>query len=579
MKLPNNILKGLLKVFPLLGAAVLSVALPGCVNDDSLCPEPVKAKDHEVWVTLKLANQGISPLKNKDTRADEGKDGEGHTPEDATAAENYIDIDNDIEIVLVNKGLQVMKKFTPDEYNIIRYEGTDYKNYDLNLKFNSGYLYEENGKIGFGLMIVANKNGMYQKDKTQSPFTGTLGSHIRDYAKSSDYNSFEYEDTKGEGEDKFTWIPSIEEKQHIPMCGIKRFDLDSAKVYHSSEIDRIELGTLDMQRALTKIRVIDNFSDNDEIESIKSVSFHGLNKDAGLIPYYSIAEDWYVGGTKVLENGSVDPDYWDWTATEELLKLPGDDKTFTCYLSEYSASARNDFFTTVAPWLAPDYGDIVPYLEIVTVDRISKEERTHKVEITDKRLTNKIVDLARNHIYEFIIGGRKSTSLDITVNVKDWEEEIIDYDYTQNVGVADNGELRWYEGTYDALDDKTFSVTVKPFGKNETPTAIEGSFTLSSPVGGKWSVSLTGIEGEPDAFYFIDEYGNETDVISGPITDPATPTRIKIMPRYATTTYKRSARMQVVVTLLNGQSIIADVVGNGSKDGRNYATIVQNRSI
>lgn len=579
MKLHRKIPKTLLKVFPTVAAAALAaVALSGCVNDDSICPEPSLKDGKDVWLTMRISTLGMSSPFKSATRAEDGgltadnmTDPSGHPEEAAIDAENYINL-NDVEMVLLDEGMQVVKKFSyGEDYDITPWttEGNNHKSYDLNFHFNSNLLFTNGDKVGMSLLMIANKNGMYESSNTPSPFTGLLGTHISKLASDTENNQFEYVEGKDDGSEDPAWMPNIDAGRHIPMCGIKTLTIDTAEFNKSTLID---LGTLDMQRVLAKIRVVDNFATTDEIKRIKRVRFQGMFKNACLLPFYETNQSWYTEGTKVLETASV-PYEWDYSHAEELEHIEGT-KSFVGYFPEYSRSIRWD----IAQYWEEQYGrDVVPHL-IITTEEEDGTETDFQVDITDKQLTNSILDMARNHIYEFIISGRTATSLDVTVNVKDWNDEEIIYDYTENVGVADKGELKWNDATRYSIIPETFTVIILPFGENETPTPLEGSFTLSSPVSGKWSASLIGIEGEPDAFYFIDDYGYETEVISGTITDPATPTNLRIVPRYPTSKQARSARLQVTVTLLNGQSIIADVVGSGG-GGRNYATIKQNASM
>lgn len=187
----------------------------------------------------------------------------------------------------------------------------------------------------------------------------------------------------------------------------------------------------------------------------------------------------------------------------------------------------------------------------------------------------------------------------ITASVLPWDQEILDYDYSGQVGVdSDNGVLEWDETTSNSELDDYFKIEVKPWTDASTnPTPLIGTFTIDSPRNCKWTASLISMTGKIDNFRFVTrgsdgefETGEDGKFITSPTVSGIIDGRqseICIVPMQILSDVQQEAKLQIRVQLpdvtmpdgnkLPGQIVIADVAGSGSVDGRSYHTIVQNQ--
>lgn len=549
-----------------------------CVNDDLGCIEdrPGYVEGNDVWFTLSVVNQGSvskgTPFESPRSvsRAD---DPMGHPEEEATAAENYINLD-DITLMVLDDRRALLRVFNRDEFTVVPIT-EDYSSYELKFKINRDYFGYASGldNIPFSIMVIANSKGA--KSPSSHPFTwANAGKLVTTLSMSSD-NYLEFPDTYNK-----PWQPDIAGGYHIPMAGISRVSISRVALEGANDdATRLELDPIYMQRAIAKLRVLDGIpsqNDTPELSEITSVGIQGLFKAMALVPYSTKAPAWYTADdTPVIEAGSAPYEEWDYSATIMSYKVENytatDGKTyknaFIAYIPEYSASAKveSDQKRPAEPGYIPGQ---VPLLKIEAKNRFTDEIKPYDIRLTD---FPNITDIARNHIYEFTVTALPTAQLNLTLNVKDWDAQETTWDYSDNPAINGEGYLKWLSGTYANIDEANAGL----YPRVNYPAV--GNFTFSEPQGGEWTAVLIP-EGstELDAFCFVDASGAKVNSISGTID--GSQASISILAQYAPASYDRSARLLFTVHTPDGRTISADVL-NGHYGSNKYFTIHQNASL
>lgn len=551
-----------------------------CVNDDLGCIEdrPGYVEGNDVWFTLSVVNQGSvskgSPFESPRSvsRADVPGDTMGHPDEEATAAENYINLD-DITLMVLDDRRALLRVFNRDEFTVVPIS-EDYSSYELKFKINRDYFGYASGSdnIPFSIMVIANSKGV--KAPSTHPFTWANAGKLVTTLSMSAENKFEFP----ENFEKI-WRPDIAGGYHIPMAGISRVSISRVALEGANDdATRFELDPIYMQRAIAKLRVLDGIplqTDTPELSEITSVSIHGLFKAMALVPYSSKAPTWYTADdTPVIEVGSASYEEWDYSATIMAYKdenyKTADGNTYTAfiaYIPEYSASAKIESDQKRPEASGPE-PDKLPMLVIEAKNRFTGETKSYEKPIAD--FTN-ITDIARNHIYEFTVTALPTAQLNLTLNVKDWDAQETTWDYSDNPAINGEGYLQWLSGTYANIDEANAGL----YPRVNYPAV--GNFTFSEPQGGEWTAVLIP-EGstELDAFCFVDDSGAKVNSISGTINGK--PASISIVAQYPPAAYDRSARLLFTVHTPDGRTISADVL-NGHYGSNKYFTIHQNASL
>ena len=89
----------------------------------------------------------------------------------------------------------------------------------------------------------------------------------------------------------------------------------------------------------------------------------------------------------------------------------------------------------------------------------------------------------KKYHYDIVFADK---AIQLNVQVKDWDYEHQDVDYTDAaVGVESTGVLKW-DGTVSVIDETQKTVSIV----NAQPA--KGTFTIMTPLGGSWMISLSG---------------------------------------------------------------------------------------
>lgn len=559
----------------LLLPAVVGVLAVSCIDDSSLCLEDQPDFDpaDNVWLSLEVKNQGVAGIDRAATRAGNisDPDASGHPSEEASEAENYIN-PQDLTLVFFDANGRAMKTLSNDELTLTTIDATkgDYK---VVAQVNRAYFTFAAGKMS--ILAVANAHGINNPtlsadDYKAVPWQASLAD------LTSQLRKFQYSGTDTSGA---AWQPDRDAGRHIPMAGYEaNIPLDEktlAALDTAISADKaFELRTIVMQRSMAKIRVLDGVQFQDAFTSrnhIRSVVLRNGTYYGAIVP--DVNQQGIGGwrnGTTIIEYATKPSPAEGWFFPDEKITFQftnngtfkGKDKDnverdfpeWICYTPEMQVKNLN---------LHQDYR---PYLEIVTENEQGrlKEHTVHLEEILDRS------DIVRNHIYQFYV-TMNEFSAELDVHVVDWEDNTIQWDYTENPGITDDGYLQW-----ENLQDEPDKDTATGILKSDMTPAI-ATFDIETPINATWRAVFIPITGPQDAFVFLDENDNELSSISG--TVDGNPAKLRIKPRYNTATENYSAYLQILVTTVDGRTMNVNVLQGGGYGSNKYFTIVQNMTL
>lgn len=521
-----------------LGAGLL---LSGCIDSNSECIEdqPGYEEGKDVWLSVNFRNVDSEGRSRAVTDPD-------HPDEEATAAENFINV-NDITVMFLNSDGRVMKVFAAGEYSVevISNEDGLYNDYELKFRINQDYFEKTGATSTFSLLVVANHDGTgdgqkYNPDDLWMKSVADL---------SALKTSFGYTGQNGTA----AWTPDITGKRHIPMAGIHRFTISRAALESATDANNPLVITdggneIDMQRAMAKIRVIDALAENGNTDNvITAVTLTGMNNRGSYLPLVP-SNDW---GTRTAPNTSVchiahgDASWFN--TTVDIPSYAIGDNGWGFYIPEFSWT------------LAPAGSE--PTLHITVHSTSTGINRVYDYPVSKALGQN---DMTRNHIYEFRVTEIAGMNLALTCTVLDWEGHETDWEFTDNVSMAQDGYITWSNGQ---VNDLTATVTF-----NQMLTDLECRFAFQTPAGYTWRAVLIPQTGNLSAFTFV---SNTTGTIV-----PAEPITLKIHTSdSAPKGVNNTARLQILVSTPWGTTINAPVLDGGPYGTNKFFTINQNASI
>lgn len=529
-----------------LGAGLL---LSGCIDSNSECVEdqPGYEEGKNVWLSVNFRNVDSEGLSR--AVADPG-----HPDEDATAAENFIDV-NDITVMFLNSDGRVMKVFADGEYSVEVNSNTDglYNDYVLRFRINQDYFEKTGATSTFSLLVVANHDGTGD-GQTYNPDDLWMKS-VADLSALK--TSFGYTGQNGTA----AWTPDIAGGRHIPMAGIHRFTVSRAALESATDANNPLVITeggneIEMQRAMAKIRVIDALAENGNTDNeITAVTLSGMNRRGAYLPLVP-SNEW---GTQVVPNTSVchiahgDASWFNPSTVIPSYTIGADGWGF--YIPEFS--------WTLAPAAAE------PTLHITVHSASTGLDRTYDYPVSKALGAS---DMTRNHIYEFRVTEIAGTEAELTLVVKDWDDQEVIWNYTDNPGLATGGWIVFDRNTCAVVDDLAQAVF-----RNDKAD-IKAQFTLAEPVNATWRAVFIYEKGKQGAFRFVDKDGNEVETISGEI-DGTTPASLIIRTKDTPREDDNVARLQIIVTMADGRTVTANVLSGGNYGKNTYFTIIQNRQL
>ena len=457
--------------------------------------------------------------------------------------------------MFLNSDGRVMKVFADGEYSVEVNSNTDglYNDYVLRFRINQDYFEKTGATSTFSLLVVANHDGTGD-GQTYNPDDLWMKS-VADLSALK--TSFGYTGQNGTA----AWTPDIAGGRHIPMAGIHRFTVSRAALESATDANNPLVITeggneIEMQRAMAKIRVIDALAENGNTDNeITAVTLSGMNRRGAYLPLVP-SNEW---GTQVVPNTSVchiahgDASWFNPSTVIPSYTIGADGWGF--YIPEFS--------WTLASAAAE------PTLHITVHSASTGLDRTYDYPVSKALGAS---DMTRNHIYEFRVTEIAGTEAELTLVVKDWDDQEVIWDYTDNPGLATGGWIVFDRNTCAVVDDLAQAVF-----RNDKAD-IKAQFTLAEPVNATWRAVFIYEKGKLGAFRFVDKDGNEVETISGEI-DGTTPASLIIRTKDTPREDDNVARLQIIVTMADGRTVTANVLTGGNYGKNTYFTIIQNRQL
>lgn len=171
-------------------------------------------------------------------------------------------------------------------------------------------------------------------------------------------------------------------------------------------------------------------------------------------------------------------------------------------------------------------------------------------------------------VIDITIGNDRSLILD--VEALPWDTESNEFDYSNQVGLNQNGSLSFKEDSYASLNKQTARLVL-----NNYPRVAEGTFGIASPKGARWDAYL--ISDPYGAIQFVTGSENGVNTYSDHISGEVGTTAVFRIGATATAGSDiRTATMRVIVTTPDGTTMTANVLQGGGYGTNEYITIIQN---
>lgn len=376
MNLRKHIRALLAVVAPLAAMEAVTSCSPGA-------DEPAGGVSGDIWLTFDIRN--TVPAGSRAP----------HTEEAATPDENYINCaDYDLTLMLLDADRRLVRIIGRDDY-VITPAGDDglYKTYSLMARVGKDIFAYAGADIPVSLMVMANHRGITAD--YEAPGAAHLFATATEISDARLSFAFPAQATP--------WIPSIAAGRHIPMAGLGHFSMSRAALDAATDrTTAVDLGTLDVQRAVAKIRVLDDIEDETNMR-ITSVRILGAATRGAFMPSISLCPEWGAGTCQV-ESPSARTAWFDASIAASTLQgthsTDGKEYTsFTAYLPEYSYSAGSG-----------------PVLEVTTECAADGGAHTYTCRLSEAGIT----DIVRNHIYELYVNVRANTGLEVQYTVCEW---------------------------------------------------------------------------------------------------------------------------------------------------------------
>lgn len=366
-------------------------------------------------------------------------------------------------------------------------------------------------------------------------------------------------------------------KGAIPMYGCKDFYISGNMLYYSNEVDPAMLGEVDMLRALSKIRVIDNIINKNpatHLPRIDEVIIESRAVQAYVLPYDAAN---FFGNQK---------------DSPRIVPTSGDNSIYTLKLGYLNTAAYANDSTRIG--YLPEQVNVennCPIVKITVTFETDATGNPTRQQIYDVPLAgyngenftaNLGSNILRNHIYTLSVDGVSlGTDLDLHAEVADWIPSEFELDYTNNVNVS--RKLEWQSG-FASKNDTTGEVVMQPWtstADGDVAVPLRGTFGINTPVGATWTAYLIAIgeNANDTAFEFIVKDEDNNDVrqsFATGVVDGKNAMTIRIVSTDPNPTQVNKALLQVVVTVGEGTNAVvseADITPEGTTY-KNF-TIVQ----
>ncbi|MCH5221567.1 MAG: hypothetical protein J1F05_04470 [Muribaculaceae bacterium] len=489
--------------------AALVLALPSCVWEDM--PEGgggTVGKGQGVHLSLTVMSSSTTSV----SRANHGDDFE----EQGSDIENYIDFDNDdFRIVIFDKSgdYLVEPDLSSEQWKIYpKYQSGDYVMYylegDVELPESiTATDIERISKEGVQVIALANWKGADSRASYTDIFKkGTGRQTLAEIWKDAANYNFGYTPQAG----NMTWMPALEPARRlIPMFGFAASTAFEAR-YNNGVL--YAGATIPMQRAMAKIEVIDNLTDQPQL-SIGDVTMTDFNTTGRFIPDIDANKDWSKIGSQVdrssvpagvqkqtgLKFFKVTEDGVNkWIAYVPEMELEKGVVSGAGEVSETRTHLKVDIASTMASFTGATYPlHFARYDEVTSMPTFPDDSWNH---------------ILRNHIYRFYV-NKVGISVKLHLHVLNWNlDDDEEWDFTDHVSVSK--QLEWKNDTYADFTPSTGEVLLsfdKPY--------LEGEFEFITPQNATWYARLVPIgDAKPGAVTFVDADGKPMNPTVG--SDP-----------------------------------------------------------
>lgn len=361
--------------------AICLMAFTGCGADADM-PDDVTVTETgkgDVWVTFKISN-------SRSQQASRADDSEGHPEETASAAENHID-PADFTAIIMDSQNRVLKVL--DEIVIEEIPGTSGAQYTVSGKINSDFLNIIGQGNSFGILCIANAQGTGGGDT----FTMNLWANsLREISAMLKTYTFASSPLRA-------WLPDGS-SNFIPMAGYRKVAALGETSGHDTPATALQLGSVTMQRAMAKVRVLDGFKYQNLPYDMRivSVSMH-CGSDRGAILPDLVQNPSWDAGTSVVEQAAAPSPLYAWRSQAHEVAFESE-PGFT------SDGLTYDSFVAYVPEQSVEGPEMAPYLTIITERTDADGSRTirdHRVELSSVITpVDGDISLVRNHIYHFV---------------------------------------------------------------------------------------------------------------------------------------------------------------------------------
>ena len=368
-----------LRLFALLAAFVAA----SCVNDNEPdCPPIGQARQYVL--NLRVVT---SKAATRMTRA------AGHGTEEATPAEDYIDIAGHDFLVLVFDGYgRLIQRFEPSSTVIKPGQGTSYEL--------SGVLGETSANE-IQVAVIANCNSMGAGDAYDRFVLGnTFLSEM--YGDGTKWN-FTLPHPEG------GWQPDIDTKKTIPMYGCSEAKPLRAATKSADDENRydLNLGEIKMLRAVAKIEIVNCLPEG--VEIAPNVTLSAYNTQGRLIPNVTNNPNWNVEGTQVIlptlpDNVQTATGLRFFTESESMTIGGKECKVYSAYVTEANLTTNR------------------PHINLTVKDSDGQGTSSKDYEMavdsyTNGKASKELAALLRNHIYRYEIKSASSNSLTVSYTI------------------------------------------------------------------------------------------------------------------------------------------------------------------
>ena len=472
-------------------AATATAVTGGCVADH-YGPDDggMSRKTLEMSVTV-VVNGSHSTRAHADDSQQQG-----------TPAENYIDFANgDFRLALYDKNGSYLREIDLQEsqWTVIPSSSANATYYLFECEVDFGDVVTEEQleairKDGLRVLALANwinAGGTYEMDENEEL--------RRVWKNRTDYNFNLYNAAASYS----TWRPSLPDGngnngKHIPMFGIST----SSGFQPRTEGASYAIATIQMQRAVAKIEVIDNLVEQPNVD-IAGVTMTKFNTVGRFIPDVDANPDWNKVGSQV-STSSVPAN----PLQAGNLAFVKEGSAWVAYVPEMALEKpENNVFN-----------DSRAHLE-VAISGIEANGQNANYQVHFGRYNQNFKPtipegddswnhILRNHIYRFSV-NKVGLSLELHLHVLPWvPEEDEMWDFTDHVSISK--ELVWLPETYENSEAEVAEKGNLVLSL-ESDKILTGEFCFMSPVNARWYARLTFLEGaNPNAVSFCDSKGNIT---------------------------------------------------------------------